>query len=155
MELALLPPAWHRQAINIIPDYAEMELEARAVPGVDPAALLATIVAKAEGLERHGYQVTVTQLSTYPGLTLDASSPLAELVRNASGRGLQDAVSYGTEAGLFQTGGIPSIICGPGDIGRAHRPDEYILASELNDCVAFLQRLVAELVVPGDVVVTI
>ena len=42
------------------------------------------------------------------------------------------AVSYGTEAGLYQAAGIDAIICGPGDIGRAHKPDEFILTSELS-----------------------
>jgi acetylornithine deacetylase len=50
-------------------------------------------------------------------------------------------VSYGTEAGLFQNGGAPSVICGPGDIAQAHTPDEWILASELDRCLHVLERL--------------
>ena len=134
------------EALNIIPAHAEMEMEARAIPGVDPTAVLAPVLDKIPLLEKQGYKITVKQLSNYPGLMLDASAPLTELVLNASGRDLQDAVSYGTEAGLFQAAGIPSIICGPGDIARAHKPNEYILASELHDCVSFLKRIATELV---------
>lgn len=133
------------EALNIIPAHAEMEMEARAIPGVDPATVLAPVLDKIPALEKQGYKIRVTRLSNYPGLMLDASAPLTALVSNASGRDLQDAVSYGTEAGLFQAAGIPSIICGPGDIAQAHRPNEYILASELHDCVSFLKRVTSEL----------
>ncbi len=51
------------------------------------------------------------------------------------------AVSYGTEAGLYQNAGIPSIICGPGDIARAHKPNEFIRAEELTSCQTFIEAL--------------
>ena len=54
------------------------------------------------------------------------------------------AVSYGTEAGLYQAAGIDAIICGPGDIARAHKPDEYITRGELAACVGMLERLCAQ-----------
>jgi acetylornithine deacetylase len=50
-------------------------------------------------------------------------------------------VSYGTEAGLFQQAGIPAVVCGPGSIEQAHKPDEFIAVSELRACEAFLRRL--------------
>ncbi|MCK5424770.1 MAG: M20/M25/M40 family metallo-hydrolase, partial [Emcibacter sp.] len=51
-------------------------------------------------------------------------------------------VSYGTEAGIFQaTGGVPTVVCGPGSIDQAHKPDEYIELSELRACDEFLGRL--------------
>ncbi|MCA0420240.1 MAG: acetylornithine deacetylase, partial [Proteobacteria bacterium] len=37
--------------------------------------------------------------------------------------------------------GIDAIICGPGDIARAHKPNEYITRGELADCVGMLERL--------------
>ncbi len=52
-------------------------------------------------------------------------------------------MSYGTEAGLFQAAGIPSIICGPGRIAEAHRPDESIGLSDLDECCAMLRRVIA------------
>ena len=51
----------------------------------------------------------------------------------------------GMVTGLMMDAGIPSIICGPGDIARAHGPDEFILLSELNDCMAMLRGLGADL----------
>jgi acetylornithine deacetylase len=50
-------------------------------------------------------------------------------------------VSYCTEAGLFQQAGIPAVVCGPGSIEQAHKPDEFIAVSELRKCELFLKRL--------------
>ena len=51
---------------------------------------------------------------------------------------------YGAEAGLFQTAGISTIICGPGDIAQAHQPDEWIEIAELERCDAFIAGLIRE-----------
>ncbi|WP_423209342.1 M20/M25/M40 family metallo-hydrolase [Paracoccus yeei] len=70
-----------------------------------------------------------------------ADPALAQWLERLTGRPALQSVSYGTEAGLFQRAGIPAIICGPGAIMRAHRPDEYITAAELAECCAMLQAL--------------
>ena len=50
-------------------------------------------------------------------------------------------MAYATEAGQFQQAGLQTIILGPGSIAQAHQPDEYLDKSELEACVAFMQRL--------------
>ncbi len=70
---------------------------------------------------------------------------LAALLSDWTGQSPRQSVSYGTEAGLFHAAGIPSIVCGPGDIARAHRPDEYIMASELAGCMSLFGKLAREL----------
>jgi acetylornithine deacetylase len=130
-------------ALNVIPAHAELELEIRAIPGVNPRDLVSKVLEILPSLEAQGFSVTVEHLSDYPGLSLDKTSPLAALLENASGHASIDAVSYGTEAGLFQAAGIPSIICGPGNIDRAHKPDEYICISELENAMAMLRNAIA------------
>ncbi|MBX4938600.1 acetylornithine deacetylase [Rhizobium binae] len=129
------------QAVNIIPDICEAEFEARAISGVDPAVLLAPLRAAAGALPQLGFEVEWRDLSAYPALSLAADAPLAHLLGELTGIEPLAAVSYGTEAGLFQRAGIDAIICGPGDIGRAHKPDEFILASELMACRAVVEAL--------------
>jgi acetylornithine deacetylase len=51
-------------------------------------------------------------------------------------------VSFGTEGGLYQQLGIAAIVCGPGSIEQAHKPDEYIEAGQIIACEDFLRRLV-------------
>lgn len=129
------------KAVNIIPDLAVLELEGRAIAGMDPAALLAPIRERAVQLEAQGFAVEWQELSAYPALALGKDSALAHLAHDLTGQKPLDAVSYGTEAGLYQAAGIDAIICGPGDIDRAHKPDEFILESELLACQRFIRSL--------------
>ncbi|HEY0211977.1 MAG TPA: acetylornithine deacetylase [Paenirhodobacter sp.] len=130
------------QAVNIIPDRATLEVEARAIPGVDPQHLLMPVLHRLEMLRAQGYDIQHELRSAYPALTLAEGHPLVQLIEQVAGRDALDAVSFGTEAGLFQQAGIAAVICGPGDIGRAHKPDEYITRAELADGTAFVRDVV-------------
>ncbi|AWI85916.1 acetylornithine deacetylase (plasmid) [Alloyangia pacifica] len=124
------------QALNIIPDAAVAEIEARAIAGADPMTLLAPVRAAAEAA---GAACDI--ISAYPALALATDHPLAERLARLSGQCPLDAVSFGTEAGLFQAAGIPSIVCGPGNIARAHKPEEYLHRDELQAACALIRRL--------------
>lgn len=121
------------QAVNIIPDHAEAAIEARAIAGVDPREILAPLLAL-DGIEAQW-------LSSYAALALDAGHPLAALAAGISGAAPLGAVSFGTEAGLFQQAGVPAVICGPGDIARAHKPEEYLTEAELAGAVEMVLAL--------------
>lgn len=129
------------QALNIIPDSASAEIEARAIAGEDPIALLAPILELAERTET----LTAEVIASYPSLSLDEAAPLASLMADLTGNTPLAAVSYGTEAGLFQAAGVASIVCGPGDISRAHKPEEYILINELQQARSMVLKLGARL----------
>ncbi len=137
--------------LNIIPELASFRMEWRVVPGDDQHAAVARLQAQlASAIEpamhavdpRTGFTVAVTDW--LPGLSLDPDHALAGLVRQLTGANSAGYVSYGTEAGLYEAAGIPSIVCGPGDIAQAHTPDEWIAASQLDACDAFLARLAAQ-----------
>lgn len=133
------------QALNIIPDFCVAEIEARAIPGTRPAALLEPVRAFTRTLSARGIEVDWEPLSSYPALSLPADDPLSLLLEKLTGKPSLGAVSFGTEAGLYQQAGIASIICGPGDIGRAHKPDEYVLVEELTACQTLVEALGASL----------
>jgi len=124
------------EAINIIPEHAFMDIEARAIAGVSPDDLLQPIIDQATAVG-----LSSEKLSSYPPLAMKEGSDLAVLMETLSGKPSLAAVSYGTEAGLFQEAGIPTIICGPGDISRAHKPEEFLTRTELSDTRALLLRL--------------
>ncbi len=129
------------QSVNIIPDRCTADIEARAVAGVSPAALLEPIKARLMALRDSGFEVSWQELSTYPALATARNSDLAGLLADLTGQDPLSAVSYGTEAGLFQQAGVEAIICGPGEIGRAHRPDEFIEIGELVACRRMIEAL--------------
>jgi acetylornithine deacetylase len=133
------------QSVNIIPDRCTADIEARAVPGVSPASLLEPVKARLLALTGSGFEVAWQEQSTYPALATASDSDLAGLLTDLTGQDPLRAVSYGTEAGLFQQAGIEAIICGPGEIGRAHRPDEFIETGELAACQRMIEDLGARL----------
>ena len=133
------------QAVNIIPDRCTADIELRAVSGTSPLSLLETVKAELEALQAQDFRTIWHELSAYPALSLAAASPLAGLLAELTGKVTLAAVSYGTEAGLYQQAGIEAIICGPGDINRAHRPDEYIALGELHACQQMMEALGARL----------
>jgi acetylornithine deacetylase len=124
-------------AVNVIPDRASAQIELRALPGADPAGLLAPVIRAAQDA---GAETEI--IAQYPGLDVAEGADLATLIAKLAGQAPQGAVSFGTEAGLFAQAGYPAIVCGPGDIARAHRPEEFITLEELAEARAFLARLV-------------
>ena len=62
-------------------------------------------------------------------------------MRHLTGANNTTTVAYTAEASQYQAHGIPSVLCGPGNIAQAHQPDEWIAQSELDACDAFLDRL--------------
>jgi acetylornithine deacetylase len=136
-------------ALNILAREASIVWECRTLPGRDPMdvvnrakELAAAILPKyRNGAPDASIEITVT--SSYPGLALDMDSAAVALAREISGANDVEAVAYGTEAGHFARAGIPAVICGPGSIDQAHRPDEFVALSELAACEAFLRKVIA------------
>lgn len=133
------------QAVNIIPDRCSADIEVRSIPAVSATALLEPVKADLYALRESGFDVTWHQLSAYPAFSISDQHPLAHLMVELTGQPTLAAVSYGTEAGLFQQAGIDAVICGPGDISRAHRPNEYIELAELAACTQMIANLAARL----------
>jgi acetylornithine deacetylase len=137
-------------ALNILAREARITWECRTLPGRDPMKVVArakelaeTILPKYQrGAPEASFDITVT--STYPGLALDPDSPAVALARELSGANAVETVAYGTEAGHFASAGIPAVICGPGSIEQAHKPDEFCALSELEACEAFLRKVIAK-----------
>jgi acetylornithine deacetylase len=126
-------------AVNIIPDQCTIQLEVRSVPGQPPQAIIAQVLDRLAALR--DVRVSHRELSAYPALPPPEDRALADLLVRLTGKPALQSVSYGTEAGLFHAAGIQSIICGPGSITRAHRPDEFITPDELEGCCALLRGL--------------
>jgi acetylornithine deacetylase len=133
------------QAVNIIAGHCTADIEVRAVPGVSPASLLEPVKARLFDLRDSGFEVAWHELSSYPALAPADGSKLAAVLTELTGQVPLTAVSYGTEAGLYQQAGIDAIICGPGEISRAHRPNEYIEIGELAACQSMIDDLGARL----------
>jgi acetylornithine deacetylase len=80
-----------------------------------------------------------------PGLDAEPGSRAETLALKLTRSNRALAVSYATEAGQFQRAGLPTIVCGPGSIDQAHKPDEFLEISQIEACIGFMQRLAVEL----------
>ncbi|MBJ3775752.1 acetylornithine deacetylase [Acuticoccus mangrovi] len=134
-------------AVNLVPDTATLDFEIRYLPASDPRLFLdridALVAAQRAALKARAPEadILVEELSAYPGLDTRDEAAAALLARIAGTDVPPGAVSFGTEGGVFSAAGVPSLVCGPGDIGRAHKADEWIGLDELDDGAAMMSRL--------------
>ena len=134
--------------INIVPHQCSFTFEYRLLPGQDADAIFARVSAMADALlaemrEIHpASTITFEKVYDYPSHAIDAEAPAVKMMTALLGSNRLAKVAYGTEAGLLQEGlNVPTVICGPGDIAVAHKPDEFVTPDQLRRCEALLTRL--------------
>jgi acetylornithine deacetylase len=137
---------------NIVPRDCEVHFEFRYLPGVDPDALEREI----EDYARQVLEPEMRRVAPEAGFTFETKAEIpamdtkdedriTALAQALAKRGDASKVAYATEGGLFQRAGIPSIICGPGSIEQAHKPNEYIALEQVAMCESFMDRLLEEM----------
>ena len=136
--------------LNIVPELCVFEYEFRHLPADDPGLLQDRF----EGFVRQRLEPRMHAIapdtgfsfevkSEFPPLDTRADEEVVRLAKHLAGRNDHAKVAYGTEAGLFQrTANIPTIVCGPGSIEQAHKPDEFVTLQQIDKCEAFMQRLI-------------
>jgi acetylornithine deacetylase len=134
--------------LNIIPERCEFVMEWRTIPTDDFFAEVERLRAHVAAAIEPAMQTvdpacgfTLEVMNWIPGLRLPGEHALADIVKQLTGSNSTGYVSYGTEGGLYEQAGIPTIVCGPGAIAQAHQPDEWIAQSQLDACDAFIRRL--------------
>ena len=86
--------------------------------------------------------ITIDLVNDMPGLEMDLDAEVVTFVKALAGRNDHAKVAFGTEAGLFhQRANIPTVVCGPGSIDQAHKPNEFIEMDQIDACEVFLDRL--------------
>jgi len=136
-------------ASNIVPALCTMRFDMRTLPWTDPDTLLGELEAFVRDELLPEMRETAPEADIVlalkgrvPGFAIDEDAPLVRYVRRLAGSNQPPAfVTFGSEAGLFQEKGIPAVICGPGSISQAHKPDEYVSLEQLALCEDFLDRL--------------
>jgi len=139
-------------ALNLVPDRAVIEFEIRYLPDTDVAALLRRIEAGIDDqrarLRRSAPEADITSedMASYPGLATAGDEPALAIVAEIThSEARRETVSFGTEAGLYSAAGIPTIVCGPGNMARAHKANEWIGLDELAATNRMMERLAHKL----------
>jgi len=134
-------------AANVVPKDCVFQFDMRTLPGAAPDALYQEIRRYAELLaaEMRGIDasagIDLQWVSQTQGLAAAESDAIVQWAMQLSRNPTVGKVSYGTEAGLFQNMGVPTVICGPGDIAEAHRPNEFVALDQLAQCESFMDRI--------------
>ena len=137
-------------ALNIVPEHCTFEFEFRMLAGIDHQPfedeLRAFVKAEIEPWMKARDPATgidIELVNGFPGFDTPPESEATVLAKRLAGRNDHTKVAYGTEAGLFVAiGRVPTIVVGPGSIGQAHIPDEFIEKAQLEKCGTFLDRLI-------------
>lgn len=135
-------------AFNIIPKTCKFKWEYRSIPGTNAEEIIGRLRDYSVQVLLPKMRATAPEASietrtlvSYEGLKPDRGSVAETLALRCSGKTESRITSFGTEAALFQSAGIPTVVCGPGSIAQAHRPDEYIELDQVEKCEEFLRQL--------------
>jgi acetylornithine deacetylase ArgE len=134
-------------SVNTVPDRCRISIDRRLIPGEDPDAAPAELLA---WLQKHvpaDVPYTVSKpLLRAPALSAAGSEDLINRLGRAidavTGSHTVEPVPYGTDASTLAEAGIPSVVFGPGDIALAHTCDEWVPLDEVQQASEILFRLV-------------
>ncbi|NQY39869.1 MAG: acetylornithine deacetylase [Henriciella sp.] len=138
-------------ATNILARECEFHFDLRCPPGYDPDEILAPFLkaaAEKDAALKARYPecgVEVTKYTDVPGLAPGENNAAETLVRALTGDNALRAVAYATEAGQFHQAGMAAVICGPGSIDQAHKPNEFVDKAQLTQGVKVFNDLIAHL----------
>ncbi len=136
-------------ALNIIPKNCQVEFEIRNLPSDDTKKLLneiknylfGNLEKKMKKLNKKCF-INFEITNNFPGLDTDKDEEVINLCLNSNKSNKLGTVSFGTEAGIFDKLNLQTIVCGPGSIEQAHKPNEYIEIEQLKKCEVFLKNIV-------------
>ncbi len=138
------------RALNIIPDNCEFEFEIRNIPDDDPQAYIDKITNFADTALKplmrkihRNTDIKFVEKASYPGLFTHTDSEVIFVTKSLASESDTARINFGTEGGLFHNINIPTVICGPGSINQAHKPDEFITFEQISRCEKFMENLIS------------
>jgi acetylornithine deacetylase len=134
-------PAARGEAVNIIPDRCAIDIGGRVLPGMDSAGFIQRIRDTVDALEDLG-ECTVETVNVGPPLLAPADSEVHRFMCDLLSQTEDGAASYATDAGVFQQMGIDCVVCGPGPIDVAHRPNEFTTREDLAAARPIFQKAI-------------
>jgi acetylornithine deacetylase len=122
---------------NIIADHAQVKFGMRPLPGQSFDELLSQL--NTETIQQHS---KFTPGFIAPALPASGDTSESELWVSQLGMSLSPPVNFWTEASLFSQAGYRSIVYGPGNIGDAHQPNEFVSLESLNQALSDFKKII-------------
>ena len=137
---------------NVIPENCRIDWEFRPVQDADFSYVKNTVETYVSDtllpeMQRRDPNANITTeiVGEVVGLEPTDQNEARDIVLELTGQNHADVVPFGTEAGIFAALGMSVVVCGPGSIEQAHKPDEFIDLSQLDACLSFLTKLESKL----------
>ena len=130
-------------ATNVVPNTCEFHWQVRSLPDAEPhfaekrlkAYTEQTLLPRMQGVAPTA-SIETQHMGSVPAFLAKPGSEAVTLALALTGASATSTVPYGTEAGLFEEAGCPTVVCGPGDIEQAHTADEFVATAQLDACMA-------------------
>ncbi|MDD9725966.1 acetylornithine deacetylase [Roseovarius sp. SK2] len=138
--------------LNIVPGKAELDFELRHLAADSLEQFECRLKEKVQTVvdtwrkKSSDADISITGVNQYPGLEVSERSQEVSRFFGIFGAQEKVKVAFGTEAGFFASLGIPTVVCGPGDMeAQGHKADEYITVEQLNACDVMMDKLMEAL----------
>jgi acetylornithine deacetylase len=128
-------------ATNIVAERCSVRWEYRTTSSQDAAAIQKMVADHLEGDACAAFGVASEIELDVPQFCSQVGEKSMEMLSEFGAKLPVTTVPFGSEAGIFERSGIPSVVCGPGSIDQAHRPDEWIARAALEESDRFMSKL--------------
>ncbi len=136
--------------VNLVPPHCTIEIDRRLLPGEDPLTAYRQVIDHIAGAVPEAAEHVEHDLPSMQSRGLSDSNNgrlaerLAAVVREANGRAESVGVPFGTDAAVYSSAGVPTVVFGPGSISQAHTADEWLPLDELHTASEILYRFVRQ-----------
>ena len=134
-------------AVNIIPNFCEIEIDRRTLPGEDSEQVLKDMKAVLDSISLRDPTILIGTSTPFVDYQLDPTVnrefalQISEILIEMGLSGEQSGAGYGTDASTYSKAGIPAVVIGPGSINQAHTKDEWLEIAELNKSVSVYKQI--------------
>ena len=127
---------------NRICGHCELGFEIRPLPGMDMDEIQTMIRQRIMPLQERDNVAIALQHYGVPAFASASDSEIVKICEELTGHP-PHPVAFATEAPYFSAMGMDTVVLGPGDVGQAHQPDEFLALDRIRPTVDFLQQLIA------------
>lgn len=130
------------QAVNIVPDSCWIEVDRRTIPTEQSGEMLAHVRNLLSDIP--GVSVEPPYIDV-PGMDVPPEAPIVQLLHGGVamvlGEARMESANYATDAGVYTSHGIPTVVFGPGSISQAHTSNEFVELEQVRQTVEILRRI--------------
>jgi len=134
--------------VNVVPARATVSLDSRVLPDTDPQEHVEQVVdwIRESAGEQTG-PLSIDSVDANLGFRLDPGQPFVQVCLAACREELPGDVeptggAFFSDAGPLSGTGTPCVVLGPGDIAKAHSPDEYLDLEELLRGAKIVEKII-------------